>query len=348
MPMHSSLMASDQHGGQLLTAMAEFGGKAEDWLDLSTGINPNGWIPDAIPAACWQRLPEANDGLQLVASTYYGSNSLLLTAGSQAAIQALPRSFSCQRVGLFSPGYFEHQQAWQQAGHQIVSITGDQPDLDAMDILVVINPNNPTGKQRSVDQLLSWHQYLADKGGYLVVDEAFIDASPEASLAPFCPRPGLILLRSMGKFFGLAGIRAGAVIAEPLILKRLDQALGPWALSNPSRWVAKQALADNQWQQRARTELRDNSERLRRLLADTFASKMTGTLLFQTLEHPRAPEIFIQLAQRRVLVRLFSDYNILRFGLPADEHDWSRLSQALSEVGQSLITTRTKPRRNET
>ena len=73
--------------------------------------------------------------------------------------------------------------------------------------MVLVQPNNPTGALFARSRLLDWHARLARRGGWLVVDEAFIDPTPDASLAPMAGADGLVVLRSLGKFFGLAGAR---------------------------------------------------------------------------------------------------------------------------------------------
>ncbi|KVW95617.1 threonine-phosphate decarboxylase CobD, partial [Thiobacillus denitrificans] len=243
-----------EHGGRLLAAAERYGIEPADWLDLSTGINPAGWPVPPIPAAVWQRLPEAEDGLVSAAAAYYGSACVLPVAGSQAAIQALPWLRAAYRVGVPHPAYAEHAHAWRAAGH---TVTAWQPEqgVGALDVLVLVHPNNPGGQTYHRADLLAWHAELAARGGWLLVDEAFIDATPEASLSADCPREGLIVLRGLGKFFGLAGARVGFVLAEPALLDALEARLGPWAVSAPSRWVARAALADTAWQQAARAAL---------------------------------------------------------------------------------------------
>lgn len=326
-----------QHGGRLQEAAARYGIPVSDWLDLSTGINPNGWQPQSIPADCWSRLPEEQDGLIESAADYYGCNQLLMTAGSQAVLQLLPQlRTQHSNIGLFSPSYYEHENAWKKAGHNIVHVTDINSNIDEIDVLVVVNPNNPTGKQFSLSTLLEWQETLAAKGGWLIVDEAFIDSDNDNSLAPFCPMPGLIVLRSLGKFFGLAGIRCGAVIAEPLLLEKINNALGPWALSHPARWIAKQALQDKEWQLATRSSLQKSSLQLAELIAQQLNMESTGTTLFRTIQHPQAELIYEHLAAQGILVRLFAEHQLIRFGLPDGIESYNRLEQALINCKESL------------
>jgi cobalamin biosynthetic protein CobC len=318
-----------EHGGKRLAAVARYGIEKDNWLDLSTGIHPAGWPVPAIPAPVWQRLPETEDGLLDAAAAYYGCSDILPVAGSQAAIQALPRLRAASRVGVPHPVYAEHAHAWRAAGHAVVAWDVSH-NIDALDVLVLVRPNNPSGQTYSRAELLDWHARLATRGGWLVVDEAFIDATPEVSLAADCPRDGLIVLRSLGKFFGLAGARVGFVLAEPALLVALNTLLGPWAVSAPSRWVAHAALADTAWQQAARAALPAASARLAALLGDHGLAPAGGTALFQWVRTADAADWHERLARQGILTRLFDDPPSLRFGLPHHESDWARLAAALA------------------
>ncbi len=322
-----------EHGGRLLRAAQQYGIPVADWLDLSTGINPRGWPVPALPAAAWSRLPEETDGLVPAAHDYYGAAHVLPVAGSQAAIQALPHLRPRGRVGVLSPGYAEHGHAWRQAGHSVVPLNPDTlgRELGPFDVAVLIQPNNPTGTRFTKEVVLAWYAALAARGGWLVVDEAFIDATPEHSLAPLTDRPGLIVLRSLGKFFGLAGARVGFALAQPDLLQRLAERLGPWTVAGPARLVAEQALRDTTWQASARTQLQAAGARLAELLHRHGLAPDGGCALFQWLRHDSAADLHRHLARRGILTRLFDAPASLRLGLPGGEAAWARLDAALAE-----------------
>ncbi|MEN0107973.1 MAG: threonine-phosphate decarboxylase CobD [Pseudomonas sp.] len=319
------------HGGRLQQAARDYGIALGDWLDLSTGIAPWPFELPPIPASAWARLPEADDGLHAAACRYYGVSQLLPVAGSQAAIQMLPRLRAPSRVGVLSPCYAEHAHAWREAGHQVVDITEQALQLAALDVLVVVNPNNPTGRLFSQEQLLDWHSQLAPRGGWLVVDEAFIDITPEHSLANESTRDGLIVLRSFGKFFGLAGARLGCVLAPTPVLQALADRLGPWTINGPTRYVASHCFNDSAAQQAQRQRAVQASERLAALLAAHGLTPSGGCGLFQWWQGEQAEALHDFFARRGILLRLFSATHSLRFGLPADEAQWQRLAQALKE-----------------
>ena len=321
-----------EHGGGLRAAATRYGIALGDWLDLSTGINPQGWPVPPLPPMIWQRLPETDDGLETAAAAYYGTPQLLPVAGSQAAIQALPRLREPGRIGVLQPTYAEHAHAWRQAGHQLEWLRPDQLDAaaDRLDALVLVNPNNPTGQSFDPAVLLNWRARLAKHGGWLVVDEAFMDAWPDQSLTTQIGLPGLIVLRSLGKFFGLAGARVGFAVTEPALRERLREALGPWPVSGPARWVATQALTDHDWQAQTRMRLDQAGKRLADLLQRQGLSVAGGTRLFQWAPLPEADFWQDALARRGILARRFTDPPGLRFGLPGAEPAWRRLELALA------------------
>ncbi|MBF8693496.1 threonine-phosphate decarboxylase CobD [Pseudomonas fulva] len=327
-----------EHGGRLLRAVRQYGIAREQWLDLSSGIAPWSFPIPPIPLEAWARLPETDDGLEQAACSYYGATRLLPVAGSQAAIQALPLLRSPSRVGVLTPCYAEHPYAWQRVGHALLELDEHQVDdaLDDLDVLVLVNPNNPTGRVVPAPTLLGWHQRLAARGGWLVVDEAFMDNSPGNSVMESAERPGLIVLRSFGKFFGLAGVRLGFVAAEHSLLLRLTELLGPWTINGPSRVLAQASLTDLAMQQLQRQRCADASERLAALLTHAGLAPSGGCDLFQYVRCEHAARLHDHLARHGVLVRLFERPAALRFGLPPSQADERRLAQALSAYPKDL------------
>lgn len=318
-----------EHGGNLNLAAAQYGIPLEYWLDLSTGINPNNYPISEIPASVWQKLPSDNDGLVEAACDYYGSRFALPTAGSQAALQILPKLRQPCTIAMPDLMYKEHAQAWQRYGHQINTFTSleDRDIINTADVVLVCNPNNPTATQFSPQVLLNLHAKLASRGGWLVVDEAFMDATPTHSVAQYVHLDGLFVLRSLGKFFGLAGARVGFLLAAQTQLNKLQEELGPWAVAGTSRFIAKQALSDKTWQQNTRTELMENSQRLATLLDRYSLTPQAGTALFQYAPTKQASEWQRHLANQGIWVRLFAETPALRFGLPTED-GWDRLENA--------------------
>lgn len=321
-----------EHGGRLRAAAERYRIPLAEWVDLSTGINPRAYPVPALPPEVWQRLPEANDGLEAAAAAYYGSASLLPVAGSQAAIQALPACFPPGRAVTLAPTYAEHPHAWREHALCALPAAAIADAVDSADTLLLVQPNNPDAQRFPREQLLAWRARLAARGGRLIVDEAFLDAEPGDSLVPLAGEPGLVVLRSVGKFFGLAGARVGFVFAEADLLARLADRLGPWAVSGPARAVTAAALADRPWQEAARQRLNADSARLAALLNRHGLAGGGGTALFQWRPTPDAVAIHARLAEQAILTRLFETPAGLRFGLPGPETEWERLAAALSRL----------------
>jgi cobalamin biosynthetic protein CobC len=324
-----------RHGGNLREAAQRYAIPFDDWLDLSTGINPRGFPVPPVPPDAWRRLPEDDDGLADCAARYYGAPFALPVAGSQAAIRALPALLRRATAGVAPLAYGEYAPAFARAGHAIATLDITRRDLpDTLDHVIVANPNNPTAEYISRDTLLHWHAQLASRGGTLIVDEAFADVDPASSLASETAREGLIVLRSVGKFFGLAGIRAGFVLAAPSIVDALRDALGAWTVGGPARHAVMAAFADIDWQRDTRERLQRDGARLAALIA-SHGFDVRATPLFAWTPTPGAKELQHALALRGIWTRLFDLPGMtpsLRIGLPGAEGDWARLSLALQEV----------------
>lgn len=298
---------------------------------MSTGISPWAYPLPPVPIECWQRLPESGDGLETVASHYYGSPALLPVAGSQEAIGLLASLRLPSRVGILSPAYHSHCQAWRKRGHDVHELTVAQlaDSLPTLDVLIAVNPTNPTAQSFTITQLQQWHEVLTKRGGWLVVDEAFRDANPTHSLIQPEPLQGLLVLRSIGKFFGLAGIRLGFVWAQEQVLNTLAALQDDWSVSHPARWAGRLALADRAWQQQQRVRLQTAARRLHRLLLTAYGVPVERTNLFAYLRLENAHAEYERLARLGILVRFFPQPAALRFGLPGNEAEWMRLEAAL-------------------
>lgn len=321
-----------EHGGNLQEAARHYHRPRADWLDLSTGINPVAYPIPAVTPDAWHRLPEVNPALITAAVTYYNAPQLLPVAGTQAAIQALPRLRAHADVIVASPAYAEHAHRWTAAGHAVREVPFEllNSHVATCDVMVICNPNNPTGQTISSEILMHWADVLALKNGWLVVDEAFADAIPDLSVARWSDHPALIVLRSMGKFFGLAGLRLGFVCANEQLLSQLAEDLGPWNVSGPSQEIGHAALCDLSWQHAMRIQLLEASARLQALLA-RHGITASGTALFQWWTEPQAHAFWQHMAECGIWIRLFSrEKSSIRLGLPHQEADWLRLEQALA------------------
>lgn len=331
------------HGGNLHEAAGLYGIPYEAWLDLSTGINPHGYPVPPVPADAWRRLPDDGDGFAALAARYYGApdaSHVLPVAGSQAAIRALPALLPRATAGIAPLTYSEYAPAFSRAGHEIAPLDATRAaPPDAITHAVIVNPNNPTADYASANTLLEWHAQLSARGGTLLVDEAFADAmpAPSASLASFTARPGLVVLRSPGKFFGLAGARAGFVLAAPALLDALRATLGAWTVNGPARHAVAAALADTAWQCEMRARLAEDGARLAALLHAQGLS-VHATPLFAWSADTRAHALHRALAQRGIWTRYFAQQASVRVGLPATEDGWTRLELALAQSVREIDT----------
>ena len=312
------------HGGDLGDVRRRYPQAPLPWIDLSTGINPVPYpIPPLSPES-WTRLPSRADLAALVeaAARRYGvrdPETLVAAPGTQALIQLLPRLFARSRVAVVGPTYDEHEVSWRRQGHEVTIV--DRLPATA-DVTVLVNPNNPTGRLVSPADL---HAI----GGLLIVDEAFIDFHPRsAGLAG----TNAVVLRSFGKTYGLAGLRLGFAVAERTLATRLREELGPWAVPGPAIEIGRRALSDDTWLAQTAQRLTADSRRLDDLLIRAGFTILGGTSLFRLTRHSDANPMVDALGRSGIHVRSFArEPSWLRFGLPANDEEFSRLAVALSQ-----------------
>ena len=319
------------HGGE---PPIDAAGNEADWLDLSTGISPVAY-PFAPPSPdSWRRLPRRAEEQAALAAAgdYFGTGAggdICFGPGSQALLQLLPELLPVGPVAILGPTYCEHAYRWARAGHEVTEVT-QLSDLPA-DCLhaVVVNPNSPTGAVHAPRDLIDLATQLAARNGILVVDEAFCDMRPDLSLAGESGHPGLLILRSFGKFFGLAGLRLGFLLGPSGIIDAARQQIGPWPVNGPALAIASQAYGDAPWIADHRVALAAQASNLRDLLAK-HGDIIGGTDLFVLLQSDHAEALFARLMDAQIYVRNFPENKSwLRFGLPGDAMSWQRLSTAL-------------------
>ncbi|PWK69141.1 L-threonine O-3-phosphate decarboxylase [Aminobacter sp. AP02] len=307
---------------------------------MSTGINPHSYPLFELPATALSRLPEPGRARDLaaIAATAYGAPTAANVVPAPGTQILLPRIASLVRPGrafVLGPTYQEHARAAAIAGHQVVEAHSFEQLLDA-DLAVVVNPNNPDGRVVQRSDLLELAASLRLRGGLLVVDEAFMDVGPQSqSLAGDVEQGGIVVLRSFGKFYGLAGIRLGFALAHPDIAGRLEEELGPWSVAVPSLEYGIKALSDSDWQREMRITLAHAAHRLDQAFARVGVIVTGGTSLFRHVDIPDAAGLFKALGREGILVRRFADRPTqLRCGLPGTELEWRRLDIALGDWAQ--------------
>jgi cobalamin biosynthetic protein CobC len=325
------------HGGDLSDAVIQFGVHSDEWLDLSTGINPVAYPNVDIDDANLKRLPQKSitDEVLKAACIFYDvapKASFTAAPGTQAILQVLPGLWDPSDIAIIVPTYEEHTQTWRASGHQ-VRMCSQLEDVVNEQVVVVVNPNNPDGRRYAPEVLIKIATDLSAKGGVLVVDQAFTDPTPELSLSPYADMPGLVLLYSFGKFFGLAGLRLGFASGPHNIISKLKQKLGPWAVSGPALEIGARAYADQDWIRKTRIRLSRDRTRLENVLTDNEFEIIGGTDLYCLGGHNQASKVFHTLGQAGILVRTFPNYpNWLRFGLPGNDAGFDRLAMALGSL----------------
>lgn len=305
------------HGGGIDAAVARWGGTRADWLDLSTGINPVPYPPGDLPLPLWQALPDraAQDALVAAARTFWtvpDDAAILATPGASAAIARLPAILGTGPVAVPGPTYNEHAAAVRAAGRPLADRDGGT--------LIAVHPNNPNGRL--------WRAAEID-APTAIIDESFCDTLPDASLIALSARPGVVVLKSFGKFWGLAGLRLGFAIGDPDAIARLQEDLGPWPVSGPALAIGTRALGDTAWATATRARLTEDSARLDRLMRGRGAVLVGGASLFRLYEVDDAARWQDRLARHRVLARSFPHApHWLRLGLPHPDR-WAQLEAAL-------------------
>jgi len=328
------------HGGRVDLAASLYPSASKPWIDLSTGINPVPWPVGQIPLARYQRLPLASEIAELTqaAAAAYGipaNAGMLPVPGSEMAIRLLPRMIGTDPVGILAPTYGSHAQAWRDAGAEVHELAGlPDPDREACKTLIVVNPNNPDGRVIARAELAAFALKWTAGGRRLIVDEAFADVQPELSMLSLPELPvGTIVLRSLGKFFGLAGLRVGFVVATEPDATAWRQLLGDWPVSGPACEIATAALRDTNWIAATRSRLAADRKRLDGVLGNAGLKLLGGTDLFGLFEASGGIDLLDHFARAGILLRGFADASRrYRFGLPADEAAWRRLEAACAKL----------------
>lgn len=317
------------HGGNLDQAMACYG--AGDWIDLSTGINRRPWPVPALSAGAWRNLPTkaAQAALVAQAAACWGAAdgaAGVALGGAQMAIQLVPRLRPKGRAAVLGPTYNEHAACLSAEGWQVGTVP-DLAELVGADLAIVVNPNNPDGRRCELETLLA----LVGRVGLLVVDESFGDVTPDLSLLPHAGREGLLVLRSFGKFYGLAGVRLGFAFGTEADIAALSRMSGPWPVSGPAIEIGTQALADAAWATAMRAQLAADAARADALAQRMGWQRVGGSDLFRLYEAGSAKAAQDRLALHKIWSRIFpwSD-RLLRLGLPGPEPEWQRLEAALT------------------
>lgn len=325
-----------RHGGNIREAENQFGFQPGEMLDLSTGICPRPYpIPEILlDSREFRGLPQREDEEALESAFRHSLHvpneaAVLASPGSQALISLAPFLGKAVPVSIPDPAYSEHTLAWTRAGWEVDRYpAGDLLSIDTPSA-VVVQPGNPLGEEYNPDDVLDLVEKADSRNGIVVVDEAFADSNPSISLLPWAGRPGLLVLRSFGKFHGLAGLRLGFAAGHDADISRLKAMLGPWPVSTLALKIGVSALADKAFQKDQREWIRERHTALKELLGRHGLDIAGGTELFAVLELEDAAGLHRDLAEAGIWTRIFEDHtNLIRIGLP-DEAGLGRLDAAL-------------------
>lgn len=332
-----------KHGGDLSLAIERFGGTASDWLDLSTGINPHCYpVPQDLSSFAWTSLPSQVAEEQLLSAArraYRVPEHLGLVAapGTQILLSLLPALLPDGPATLAAPTYSSHKEVWQRDGRTPVELSSVYALPADAKIVILVNPNNPDGRLIDVKSLLEIARTLTERGGYLVLDEAFADVVPGASILPHVGDENILVLRSFGKFFGLAGLRLGFLAGHQVIVEKLSSRLESWSVSGPALEIGARALRDTEWQENTVRRLVDEMADLTITLSEHQLSVFGGTPLYALAGLRNAKGLHEALARRHIWTRIF-DYapTWIRLGLPGGTENLQRLSEALADARKEL------------
>lgn len=308
------------HGGGLDTAINRYGGQRDEWIDLSTGINPNPYRAPNIPLYFWQTLPDKNAQNSLISAAKKFWNvpdraGITSASGVSSIIAMLPMISGGQNVSIEHPTYNEFAAAYHAHGKCV--------SKDAS-VQIVVHPNNPDGRLINRNEILDRHQNLT------IIDESFCDICPEKSLIDLTANEGFIVLKGMGKFWGLAGLRLGFAIGSGQLLRDLQSLLGPWNISGPAQFIGQQMLTDYDWANATRISLSAMVERMDKMLSKSHIKIAGGCDLFRLAHVMNATGLHTHLCKHKILTRVFPySENWIRFGLPANDDQFRRLHHAL-------------------
>ena len=314
----SSALPARDHGGGLDAAVARYGGSRNQWLDLSTGINPRPYRIGAFADTDWTDLPDkgALTRLETAARRFWrvpDTAQVLAAPGASSLIARIPALSPPATVKITKPTYNEHAAAFEANGWQVV------PDGRAQ-ARVIVHPNNPDGRLWSANDA---------SAALTIIDESFCDVTPEHTLIRLAANPGVVVLKSFGKFWGLAGLRLGFAIGCSDAISRLAEFIGPWAVSGPAMRIGALALENPAWADDTRARLKIDAARLDDLMTQNGAVTSGGTDLFRLYEVDNASRWQDRLARRYIWTRVFPySSRLIRLGLP-DGDGWDQLREAL-------------------
>lgn len=324
-----------QHGGSLDHMKRVFPSAPAPWLDLSTGINPwpyplsNIHISDLHHLPTKTSLENCRDAMS--AAFLCPAETILPTPGSEILIRLLPTVLKPPTIAVLSPSYNDHTYTWKKAGCSVIQAKNPMEHIDNVDCIILCNPNNPDGRTFDFETLTTLHAAMRKRNGWLILDEAYIDLYPHLSFTSQAGSNNLIILKSLGKFYGLAGLRLGALIAPQSILEAMSERLGVWSISDLVLNIGAEVYQNSTWKLQTRTHLKNASVRLNTLLSHSGLTIAGSTDLFSFISTPNSHHLWKRLAQEGIYTRRFAwSESHLRIGIPPSDQAETRLANALN------------------
>ena len=318
-----------QHGGDIDLAIKKYGGQRADWIDLSTGINRTSYPWQESVKVELRDLPSSKllMGLEKAASRAYKVAEGTDTAAVQGAQQIISLLPICLKnynsVAILGPTYNEYEKAFKSSGIKAETVS-EVSKLSSSDIAIIVNPNNPTGKVIAEEIL----DDLSKKVRILIIDESFKMFSSRR-IQKF---DNVIQINSLGKFFGLAGVRLGFVSGPSDFIKSVREMLGPWPISSIAAEIGIIALNDTTWISEMEKILLEGSNVLHKACSTKNWKLVGKTNLFHTYATSSCLEVEEQFAAHYIWIRTF-DYSQtwIRLGIPTSKYEWTRVRQVLNQ-----------------
>ncbi len=268
------------HGGQVFRLAKELGRPVESLIDFSASVNPLGppvsvlnAMHEAINECQYYPDPYSDDlRVQLAQKHKVSVESILVGNGSVELIRILPQALRLQQACVVGPTFSEFEHALQLARIPYLGVEGVSnhqyaPPVEKVHTILqrwklgssckkpkggvrpyavyLCNPNSPTGRRIAPRDLQEIIAQVHQVGGWMIVDEAFIDWCPSYSLLKDLSKwPRLLILRSFTKFFAIPGLRLGYLVGEPSVIETIGKYMPPWSVNRVAQAAGMAALAD--------------------------------------------------------------------------------------------------------
>lgn len=256
-----------EHGGRVYEAARRWGIELHQVLDFSANINPLG-PPQAVLSAIENSLtptslrvyPDATAFLSAIVNKHHlMPDEIVVGSGAASLIFAVIHALSPKRVLILDPAFVEYSRASAAVNAQITTALlteerGFTPDFASLvrtikerqvDLVILNSPHNPTGALYPRDALLSLIDAAEEYNTAVLLDEAFIDYTPQASLVSHAAtKPHLIVLRSLTKFYAMPGLRIGYAVCNAKVAGRIREQIDPWSVSTVALEAGRAALAE--------------------------------------------------------------------------------------------------------